>query len=116
MTETVPSLPPRCEATGNVTPPVAEMALRVTRSPGAPPRTTVRCALAPHLTYEHEGVVRELSDPSGHVWGTFGAGVPVWRVRVARPCPEQAGHLPCGLYESHRGPCIAARPREADAV
>ncbi|MDT0410265.1 MULTISPECIES: hypothetical protein [Streptomyces] len=109
MTETVPSTPPRCQAAGNVTPYVAEMAVNVTRAPGGPPRTTVRCALARHLTFEHEGIVRELDGTEGHVWGSFGAGVPVWRVRVARPCTEQAGHLPCGLYADHPGVCVPAR-------
>ncbi|SCE01519.1 hypothetical protein GA0115251_135320 [Streptomyces sp. TverLS-915] len=109
MTEPTPSAPPRCQAAGNVTPYVAEMAVNVTRATGGPPRATVRCALAAHLTFEHEGIVRELDGAEGHVWGSFGAGVPVWRVRVARPCTEQAGHLPCGLYADHPGVCVPAR-------
>ncbi|MET8553848.1 formylmethionine deformylase [Streptomyces sp. NPDC004959] len=100
--------PPRCEAAGHVTPYVADMALRAARTPGDPPRTLVRCALAPHLTHEHEGIVRELSGPGGHVWGSFGIGVPVWRLRVAAPCSRQAGRGPCGLYADHPGGCVPA--------
>ncbi|NEA44552.1 formylmethionine deformylase [Streptomyces sp. SID11385] len=103
---------PRCEATGQVTQIVAELAQDVTRTPGGAPRARVRCALAPHLTYEHQGIVRELSGEAGHVWGTFGAAVPVWRVRVAPPCPHWAGALRCGLYEDHPGACVPARPSE----
>ncbi|WP_433341149.1 formylmethionine deformylase [Streptomyces sp. CA-253872] len=102
----------RCEATGHVTQIVAELASEVTRTPGAPPRSRIRCALAPHPTYEHQGIVRELSGGGGHVWGTFGAAVPVWRVRVAPPCPHWAGALRCGLYADHPGGCVPARTSE----
>ncbi|MDT0417782.1 formylmethionine deformylase [Streptomyces sp. DSM 41982] len=103
---------PHCEATGQVTQIVAELAMDVTRTAGAPPRSRIRCALAPHLTYEHQGIVRELSGGGGHVWGTFGAAVPVWRVRVAPPCPHWAGAAPCGLYDDHPGACVPARTSE----
>ncbi|WP_234010524.1 hypothetical protein [Streptomyces sp. SPB074] len=103
---------PRREATAHVTQIMAELAAELTRTPGVPPRSRIPCALAPHLTHEHQGIVRELSGDGGHACGTFGAAMPVWRVRVAPRCPRRAWAASCGLYDDPPGAYVPARTGE----